>query len=114
MDANQPEVAISESQLWLELQKDLIEQKQLLGVDRRIGAIFILFVAIMVLVTRIYWLGISVPPVWLAIWLATRDDPNMFDVYLRYAKQGHRYESIQKLPQRRNLRPDGFARGTLC
>lgn len=100
--------------LWFELEKNLIEQKQLFGIDRRVAAVLLILVGIMTVVTRFYWLGLSIMPAWLAIWFFTRNDPNMIDVYLRYAKQGHAYESIQKLPQRRNLRPEGFARGVLC
>jgi len=100
--------------LSFEIEKDLIEQKKLLGIDRRIAAAMVIFVALISIVTHFYWIGLAVIPMWLAIWFGTRSDPNMVDIYLRYAKQGSQYESIQKIPQRRNLRPEGFARGTLC
>lgn len=94
--------------------KTLIEKRRLLGIDRRFAAVLVVTGIIIIAATKNPWLIGGLPIVYLGIWLFTRNDPDLYDVYMRYRKQGDHYEPRAHASQARNLRPEGFGRGFPC
>lgn len=76
-------------------------------------AALLLAIFLMCAVLHNYWLLLAYGPVHLGLWLATRNDPDRVDIYLKYRHQGDYYEPRVHLDAR-NPRPEGFGRGTLC
>lgn len=104
----------SVADLSVEIEKSMIEKRQIVQLDYRLVAVFLTLVLLFAGMFHWYWLLLSYPVFHGLLWLVCRHDPDMVDVYLRYRRQGRRYVPRQGLRQRRNLRPEGFSRGTLC
>ena len=100
--------------LSVELEKSMIEKRQIVALDFRLVAVFLVLVLLFAGMFHWYWLALVYPVIHAVLWLMVRHDPDMVDVYLAYRRQGRRYVPRQGLRQRRNLRPDGFSRGNLC
>ncbi|WP_321943722.1 VirB3 family type IV secretion system protein [Paraburkholderia tropica] len=100
--------------LEVDVDKELIESRLTLGIDRRFLVMIVMLPFMLSETLHSYWFLVAILPGWTTVWFATRDDVNSMDIYLKYRRQGDVYEPRQVLPQRRNLRPDGFARGQLC
>ena len=96
------------------LDKTLIEKKRLLGIDRRFSALLIMTGTLVVAATRNPWLISGLPPIYLAIWLFTRSDFDLYDVFMKYRKQGDHYLPLAMASQKLNRRPDGFDRDFPC
>lgn len=100
--------------LAMEVDGELIEPRTMLRIDRRLAIAVIMVPFMLFQLLHIYWLILLVLPGWLFAWLGTKDDVDVFNIYVKYRNQGDAYAPRQVLPQKRNLRPEGFARGVLC
>ncbi|WP_176026142.1 VirB3 family type IV secretion system protein [Robbsia andropogonis] len=98
----------------MEVDGELIEPRTMLRIDRRLAIAVIMVPFMLFQLLHIYWLIILIGPGWLFAWFGTKDDVDIFNIYVHYRNQGDSYVPRQVLPQKRNLRPEGFARGVLC
>jgi len=96
------------------IRKTMLEHFLLLRVDRKLTAAELTLVMITAVGLRNPWVVLAFPLTHLILWLVTKGDPDKFNCYLRYSKQGDFYEPRPMLRQIRNARPKGFARGELC
>jgi type IV secretion system protein TrbD len=100
--------------LSVELEKSMIEKKQIVLLDHRLVVVFVVIVFLFAAVFHWYWILLAYPVLHFIFWLVCRNDPDTLDVYFRYSRQSRIYVPRQGLKQKRNLRPEGFGRGTIC
>jgi len=88
--------------------------KTLLGTDRRLTILNMTLGLSMVLGPGLWW-WIGLTAVFQAVmrWMTERD-PHLLAVYTRYEKEGDVYDPFPRAFARRNVRPEGFGRSTLC
>ncbi|MCW3677845.1 VirB3 family type IV secretion system protein [Burkholderia cenocepacia] len=98
----------------VDINKNRLEKFFLFWIDRKwcIGE-FALF-GIFALIARTPWIFALLPFSHFFLWWSVRNDPDQFRAYLRYRKQGDRYEPRQVVAPGENGRPVGFGRFTQC
>lgn len=98
----------------IRLDKTFLELFLFMGINRKwfLGNVAIvgLFAGFM----HTWYYLLAYPPIHLALWLATKKDPDNFNAYLKYRKQYDYYEPRQTTYVNRGARPIGFGRGTPC
>lgn len=88
--------------------RSMVGQRTLWGVDYRLAICNLMLAGMMIGAAHYLW--------WIAVAIAFhgllraayRADPDVLAVYIRYVKQGHRYEPWPH-PDSRNPRPKGWA-----
>jgi len=99
--------------LVIKVDKAMLEQFRLLGVDRQ-WTLIELAITLLIAFGLRNWFVLAAPLVTHPLlWLVVRKDPDCIRCYLKYRRQGDYYEPRQFLHQRINCRPRGFGRGTL-
>lgn len=88
--------------------RSMVGRRTLWGIDYRLAVVNLMLAATMIAVGhKWWWLGIAVL-FHVLLRAAYRADPDVFAVYVRYVKQGHRYEPWPH-PSPANPRPKGWA-----
>ncbi|WP_038093150.1 VirB3 family type IV secretion system protein [Acidihalobacter prosperus] len=98
---------MSEGERKTMIRRALIGGRVLWGVDYPLAVGNLTLAVMLVVVGHIYWWVLAAIGIHRLLGMAHRADPDMFKVYLRYAKQGHRYEPWAH-PDSRNRRPGGW------
>lgn len=113
-ESGTPAADDSADSLAVPIRKTMLEKFLMVGIDRKLTAAELAIIVFTAIGLRNPWVLLALPPTHLILWLATKKDPDQFNCYLRYSKQGDFYEPRPMLRQTRNARPKGFARGELC
>ena len=114
IEAGTPAADTPADSLSVPIRKTMLEKFLMGGIDRKLCAGELAILIFIAVGLRNPWVLLALPPTHLILWLATKRDPDQFNCYLRYSKQGDFYEPRPMLRQTRNARPKGFARGELC
>jgi type IV secretion system protein VirB3 len=91
------------------VRKQMLERFILFGVPRRLVGIYAVLVLVPAVVTRDGWLLLAALPAHVIAWALTKDDPEKFEMYLKYKSQGDSYVPYDFFG-RGNARPRGFGR----
>ena len=83
------------------------------GVEWKLFAANGLVLILMAGTFKLFWWVIPTLAAHLALWVATKHDPDMLGIYLGYAGQAARYEPQAVVDMNQGKRPAGLGRGTL-
>ena len=84
------------------------------GAEFGLALINIMFAGVMLLGAGLWQLGLVALGIHLLLVMLHKYDPKLKRVYLRYMRQGDIYDPFPGFDQKRNERPEGFARNFPC
>lgn len=90
------------------------EVRTLAGAEFGLALINIMFAGVMLLGAGIWQMAIVAAVIHLLLVMLHKYDPKLKRVYMRYMKQGDVYDPFPGFDQKRNARPEGFARNYPC
>ncbi len=85
-----------------------------LGVEWRLFGGNVMALVFMAGTLKLFWWVLPAVAAHLALWWATRQDPDKLGIYLAYAGQASRYEPGAVSEMRQGRRPTGLGRGVLA
>lgn len=90
------------------------EIKTLAGAEFGLALINIMFAGVMLLGAGIWQMALVAVGIHILLVMLHKYDPILKRVYLRYMRQGDIYDPFPGFDQKRNIRPEGFARNFPC
>lgn len=90
------------------------EIRTLAGAEFGLALINIMFAGVMLLGAGLWQLTLVALGIHLLLVMLHKYDPKLKRVYLRYMRQGDIYDPFPGFDQKRNERPEGFARNFPC
>ncbi len=90
------------------------EIRTLAGAEFGLAVVNVMFTGVMLLGAGIWQMLFVAAGIHLLLVMLHRYDPKLKRVYLRYMRQGDIYDPFPGFDQKRNIRPEGFARNYPC
>lgn len=93
---------------------NISEVRTLAGAEFGLALINIMFTGVMILGAGIWQMLFVAGGIHILLVMLHKYDPRLKRVYMRYMRQGDIYDPFPSFEQKRNMRPEGFARNFPC